>query len=284
MATTADIRTGLVIEHKGNRLKIVSFLHVKPGKGGAFVRTKLKNIITGQVIDETFRSGEKIIPIRIETQQMQYLYSQDNSHIFMNTENYNQIEIYTQYPENIEILKSKILSIIQANKLNLFAITWKDRNSSLINALKVEKNVMFLILTLIIFVASMNIISGLIIFVKEKNKDIGILKTFGLSDYSILKIFFSIGMMIGFMGAILGVLLGIIFSLNIDHIQLFLETILSTKLFAEEIYYLSSLPSEISIKEILIVFFTSIFICIFSTIFPALRSSNIDPIKTIRNE
>ena len=93
MATTADIRTGLVIEHKRNRMKIVSFLHVKPGKGGAFVRTKLKNIITGQVIDETFRSGEKIIPIRIETQKMQYLYSQDNSHVFMNTKNYDQIEI-----------------------------------------------------------------------------------------------------------------------------------------------------------------------------------------------
>jgi len=93
LATTADIRTGLVIEHKGNRMKIVSFLHVKPGKGGAFVRTKLKNIITGQVIDETFRSGEKIIPIRIETQEMQYLYSQGDSHVFMNTENYNQIEI-----------------------------------------------------------------------------------------------------------------------------------------------------------------------------------------------
>ena len=102
--------------------------------------------------------------------------------LLIGPKNYNQIEIYTQYPENIEILKSKILNIIQANKLNLFAITWKDRNSSLINALKVEKNVMFLILTLIIFVASMNIISGLIIFVKEKNKDIGILKTFGISD------------------------------------------------------------------------------------------------------
>jgi len=93
LATTADIRTGLVIEHKGNRMRIVSFLHVKPGKGGAFVRAKLKNIITGQVIDETFRSGEKIIPIRIETQKMQYLYSQDNSHVFMNTKNYDQIEI-----------------------------------------------------------------------------------------------------------------------------------------------------------------------------------------------
>jgi len=93
LATTSDIRTGLIIEHKGNRMKIVSFLHVKPGKGGAFVRTKLKNIMTGQVIDETFRSGEKIKPIRIETHQMQFLYSQESSHVFMNTQNYNQIEI-----------------------------------------------------------------------------------------------------------------------------------------------------------------------------------------------
>jgi len=74
-------------------MKIVSFLHVKPGKGGAFIRTKLKNIMTGQVIDETFRSGEKINPIRIETLQMQFLYSQENSHVFMSTQNYNQVEI-----------------------------------------------------------------------------------------------------------------------------------------------------------------------------------------------
>ena len=204
--------------------------------------------------------------------------------ILLDDLNYNQLEIFLTDPEKAEKLKNQILNIINDNNLNLFPVTWQDRNSTLINALKVEKNVMFLILTLIIFVASMNIISGLIIFVKEKNKDIGILKTFGISDFSILKIFFTIGILIGFIGATLGVLLGIIFTINIDHIQKYLEKLLNTKLFAEEIYYLSSLPSEININEILLVFIISILISIFSTIFPAIRSAKVDPIQTIRNE
>ena len=204
--------------------------------------------------------------------------------ILLDDFSYNQVEIFLNDPENAEKIKYQILNIIKDNNLNLFPVTWKERNSSLINALKVEKNVMFLILTLIIFVASMNIISGLIIFVKEKNKDIGILKTFGISDFSILKIFFTIGILIGFIGATFGVLLGIIFTINIEHIQKYLEELLNTKLFAEEIYYLSSLPSEININEIILVFITSILISIFSTIFPAIRSAKVDPIKTIRNE
>ena len=223
------------------------------------------------------------------------LYEYDNNMIFIhstlarkltliNNNDYNKIEIFSSEPENINKLKNQIINIINNNNLNLTPITWKERNLSLINALKVEKNVMFLILTLIILIASMNIISGLIIFVKEKNKDIGILKTFGLGDFGILKIFFTIGILIGFIGASLGLFIGIVFALNIKHIQNFLEKILDTKLFAEEIYYLSSLPSEISTKEVLIVFFTSIAISIFSTIFPAIRSAKIDPIKTIRNE
>ena len=91
MATTADIRNGMVIEYKGHRMKVISFLHVKPGKGGAFVRTKLKNILSGQGLDVTFRSGEKIIPVRLETQNMQYLYSDGDSVVFMDLDNYDQI-------------------------------------------------------------------------------------------------------------------------------------------------------------------------------------------------
>ncbi len=223
------------------------------------------------------------------------LYEYDNNLIFIhstlarkltliNNNDYNKIEIFSSGTGNINKIKNQIINIINNNNLNLTPITWKERNLSLINALKVEKNVMFLILTLIILIASMNIISGLIIFVKEKNKDIGILKTFGLGDFGILKIFFTIGILIGFIGASLGLFIGIVFTLNIKHIQNFLEKILDTKLFAEEIYYLSSLPSEISTKEVLIVFFTSIAISIFSTIFPAIRSAKIDPIKTIRSE
>ena len=223
------------------------------------------------------------------------LYEYDANLIFINAnlsrkllmlenKNYNQIEIFANQPKNIEKLNNKIKNIIHNNTLGLYSVTWKDKNSALINALKVEKNVMFLILTLIIFVASMNIISGLIIFVKEKNKDIGILKTFGLSDLSILKIFFTIGILIGLVGASLGVIIGIIFTINIKYIQVFLERILNTKLFAEEIYYLSSLPSEINIQEVIVVFVTSILISIISTIFPAIRSAKVDPIQTIRSE
>jgi len=223
------------------------------------------------------------------------LYEYDNNLIFINSNlarkllilneyHFNKLEIFIKNPENVSKIKNKITNIINTNNLNLYSISWLERNSSLINALKVEKNVMFLILTLIIFVASMNIISGLIIFVKEKNKDIGILKTLGLSNKSVLKIFFSIGVLIGFIGSAVGVIIGIIFTLNIQYIQAFLEKLLDTKLFAEEVYYLSSLPSEINIQEIILIFITSILISILSTIFPALRSSKVDPINIIRNE
>ena len=223
------------------------------------------------------------------------LYEYDNNLIFINSniarkllilneKHFNKLEIFITNPDDVSVIKKIITDTINAKKLNLYSISWLERNSSLINALKVEKNVMFLILTLIIFVASMNIISGLIIFVKEKNKDIGILKTLGLSDKSILKIFFSIGVLIGFIGSTAGVIIGILFTLNIEVIQAFLEKLLDTKLFAEEIYYLSSLPSEVKIQEIILIFITSILISILSTIFPALRSAKVDPIKTIRNE
>ena len=100
LATTADIRTGMVIEHKGHRMKILSFLHVKPGKGGAFVRTKLKNIVTGQAVDETFRAGEKITPVRVENHQMQYLYSENGSFVFMNMDSYDQVSISAELVTN----------------------------------------------------------------------------------------------------------------------------------------------------------------------------------------
>ena len=154
------------------------------------------------------------------------MYEYDSSFVFSNIsiarkllvledQNFNLIEIFTQSPNNIEIIQDKVNRRIIANNFRLYTSSWKENNSTLINALNVEKNVMFLILTLIILVASMNIISGLIIFVKEKNKDIGILKTIGLSNKSLIKIFLSIGLIIGLIGTIFGGLVGVIFSLNI---------------------------------------------------------------------
>ena len=159
-----------------------------------------------------------------------------------------------------------------------------QNNTSLLNALKVEKNVMFLILVLIILVASMNIISGLIIFVKEKNRDIGILKTIGLDQFSLLKIFASIGLFTGIIGTFFGVVLGILFSLNIQSIQKFIENIFKTDLFSKEVYYLSSLPSRLDYVEVLLVIVVSLIISLISTLLPAYRASKIDPIKTIKNE
>ena len=189
---------------------------------------------------------------------------------------YNRLEFYIHNPINIDSFKKYVNSKINENSLNFYSISWKDKNSSLMNALKVEKNVMFLILSLII--------SGLIIFVKEKNKDIGILKTLGFTNISILKIFTTIGITIGLIGAITGTIFGVLFTKNIKFIQSILENLLETKLFAEEIYFLSSLPSEIKYEEVGFIFIISVIITILSAIFPALRASKLDPIKILKNE
>ena len=199
-------------------------------------------------------------------------------------DSYNKIEVLTQEPSNIEQIQIEIDSKIKLINNQLYTLSWKENNSSLINALNVEKNVMFLILTLIILVASMNIISGLIIFVKEKNKDIAILKTIGLSNFSLIKIFMFIGLLIGIVGTSLGGILGIVFSINISSIQNFLERLFKTDLFAKEIYYLSSLPSRLDQIEVLYVIIISLIISLIATVFPAYRSSIIDPIKSLKND
>jgi len=204
--------------------------------------------------------------------------------MLLGNNSYNRVEFYLSDPLLVENFKKLIDSNIIKNNLNLYSLSWMERNSSLMNALKVEKNVMFFILTLIILVASMNIISGLVIFVKEKNKDIGILKTLGFNNLGILKVFFFIGLTIGLIGTVLGTLFGIIITENLQYIQIFLETLLDTELFSEEVYFLSTLPSDIKYEEVLFVFFISIIITILSTIFPAIRASNIDPINTLKND
>ncbi len=223
------------------------------------------------------------------------LYEYDSNLIFLSSslvrklllydeDKYNKIEFFTLFPNEIELFKNNVELEISNLLFNFYSISWKDQNQTLINALKVEKNVMFIILSLIILVASLNIISGLIIFVKEKNKDIGILKTIGMSNKSIIKIFFAIGISIGLIGSLIGLIIGILFTINIKSIQNFLEYLLGTKLFSEEVYYLSSLPSKISFNEVLYVLCVAIIISIISTIFPALSSARIDPIKSLRSE
>jgi lipoprotein-releasing system permease protein len=190
------------------------------------------------------------------------------------------LEIYLNNPSNIEDAKIQIQKIFN----NEFISTWADMNSSLFSALKVERNVMFIILSLIIIVAAFNIISGLTILVKNKTRDIAILKSIGVLNKSITKIFFLIGVIIGTTATLFGIFLGVMFSLYIENLREFLSNVFGISLFPEEIYFLSKMPSEINLTSISVIALCSIFITIIVSIFPAIKASRLDPVKGLKYE
>ena len=190
------------------------------------------------------------------------------------------LEIYLKNPHNIEQKKL----IIEKVFTDEFVYTWSDMNKSLFSALKVERNVMFIILSLIIIVAAFNIISGLTILVKNKTREIAILKSIGVLNKSITKIFFLVGVTIGTTATFFGIFLGIIFSLYIENLREFLSNSFDISLFPEEIYFLSKIPSEINFNSILIISFCSILITILVSIFPAIKASKLDPVKSLKYE
>ena len=190
------------------------------------------------------------------------------------------LEIYLNNPQNIEYQKTIVQKIFN----NEFIYTWSDMNKSLFSALKVERNVMFIILTLIIIVAAFNIISGLTILVKNKTKEIAILKSIGVLNKSIIKIFFLIGVLIGTTATIFGIILGVTFSMYVENFRLFLSNIFNITLFPEEIYFLSSMPSEINPISILIISLCSVLISVLVSIFPAFKAAKLDPVKSLKYE
>ena len=190
------------------------------------------------------------------------------------------LEIYLKNPTDIEKLKKTIQTVFNEE----FVYSWSDLNSSLFSALKVERNVMFIILSLIIIVAAFNIISGLTILVKNKTRDIAILKSIGVLNKSIVKIFFLVGVTIGTTATFFGIFLGVMFSLYIENLRSFLSTVFDITLFPEEIYFLSKMPSEINLNSIIIISISSIFITILVSIFPAIKASKLDPVKSLKYE
>ena len=190
------------------------------------------------------------------------------------------LEIYLKNPSNITDVKIIVQKIFNDE----FVYTWADMNSSLFSALKVERNVMFIILSLIIVVAAFNIISGLTILVKNKTRDIAILKSIGVLNKSITKIFFLVGVTIGTTATIFGIFLGVMFSFYIENIREFLSFTFNISLFPEEIYFLSKMPTEINPTSILIISACSIGITIIVSIYPAIKASKLDPVQGLKYE
>ena len=194
--------------------------------------------------------------------------------------NERNLEIYLKNPNNIESQKLIAKQVFDDE----FVFSWADMNSSLFSALKVERNVMFIILSLIIIVAAFNIISGLTILVKNKTRDIAILKSIGVLNKSIIKIFFLVGVIIGTSATIFGIFLGVTFSIYIENFRQFLSSVFNISLFPEEIYFLSKMPSEINLTSIILISVCSIIITILVSIFPAFKAAKLDPIKSLKYE
>ena len=213
-------------------------------------------------------------------QNLIYLELNDSKSIFNREDDNVDLEVFLEDPFLAEKYKTEIENFNQ----NIFISTWSDTNKSFFNALKVERNVMFIILTLIIIVAAFNIISGLTILIKNKTKEIAIVKTLGLSENSIIKSFFLTGFTIGFLATITGVFIGVIFSIYIDEIRNVLSMLFGINIFPSDVYYLEKMPSEINIVSVSIVFILSLVITSLASYFPAKTISKMKTTDALKYE
>ena len=227
------------------------------------------------IVDSIFDSG-----LADFDQNIAFINIKDLENLFDLDESERFLEIYLKDPKKIDFAKKKLKEIFN----NEYIYTWSDLNKSLFSALKVERNVMFIILSLIIIVAAFNIISGLTILVKNKTKEIAILKSIGVQNKSIAKIFFMVGFLIGSTATLFGILLGVLFSTYIENIRQLLSNIFNISLFPEEIYFLSKMPSEINVYSIFLIAICSIIITSIVSIYPAIKASKLDPVKALKYE
>ncbi len=222
------------------------------------------------------------------------MYEYDSSVLFMKINNLrdfmgyrknhiDNIELFYNNPEDSDLTSYKIMEILDSIDLSNVVVPWTSRHAQLFSALEVERNVMFIILTLIILVAAFNIISSMIMLVRDKESSISILRTIGISKNSILRIFIVVGASIGVMGTTIGFIIGLLFTLNIQKIQNLLESITGSDLFAAEIYFLSKLPAKIDFYEVGLVVLFALVLSLLSTLYPAWRASRVDPIKVLRH-
>src|SRR5690242_6703813 len=188
------------------------------------------------------------------------------------------IEVFTTNPDRIEAFRK---SVTEAAGRPVFLVDWRQRNSTFFNALQVERNVMFLILTMIVLVAALNIVSGLIMLVKDKGSDIAILRTMGASQGAIMRIFLITGASIGVVGTIVGFFVGLVICLNIETIRQFLSWLTSTELFSPELYFLSHLPAQMDSGETTAVVIMALVLSLLATLYPSWRAARLDPVEAL---
>lgn len=210
-----------------------------------------------------------------------YMPLADAQTYFMMDNGVTHLEVITSQPDDLEPIRQAVYQTLGAD---VQVSDWTRANASFFNALQVERNVMFLILTLIILVAAFNIISGLIMLVKDKGRDIAILRTMGASRGAIMRIFFLAGASVGITGTALGVGLGLLFTLNIESIRQFLQGLTGTELFSAEIYFLSKMPAEVDPNEVVWVVLMSLGLSLAATLYPSWRAARTDPVEALRYE
>jgi lipoprotein-releasing system permease protein len=191
------------------------------------------------------------------------------------------IEVYTTDPDNIDRYRKLVTD---AAARPVYLIDWRQRNATFFNALQVERNVMFLILTLIVLVAALNIVSGLIMLVKDKSADIGIMRTMGATQGAVMRIFLITGASIGVVGTLTGFIVGTVVCLNVESIRQFLSFVTRTELFSPELYFLSRLPAEMNIAETAAVVVMALALSLLATLYPSWRAARLDPVETLRYE
>ena len=191
------------------------------------------------------------------------------------------IEVYTDNPDRIDRFR-RLLT--EAAARPIFLIDWRQRNATFFNALQVERNVMFLILTIIVIVAAFNITSGLIMLVKDKGHDIGILRTMGATQGAIMRVFMMTGASVGVVGTFVGFLLALLVCLNIESIRGFLSWLTNTELFSPELYFLSKLPADLDAGETTAVVIMALTLSLLATLYPAWRAARLDPVEALRYE